>query len=76
MMRFAMKLVEIKETVVIVDAEDYNDAHKTVADAYNNGEITFNKDNSIQETSIKDITDEYNELFGKETFQTCDVNIF
>lgn len=72
MKKYALKITETYTRTVVVDVEDDQDYLTAVdkcADAYYDGTITLNADNSAVEVEIENDTENYLEIFGKEEFE-------
>ena len=73
-MKFAMRITETFTRTVIVEADNYVNAHNAVIDAFNEGKISLNYDNSNDDMIIENDTDNYIEIFGKDVFESLDVS--
>lgn len=72
MKKYALKISEIYTRTIIVDVEDDQDyltAEGKCADAYYDGQIMFNADNSAVDLEIENDTENYIEIFGENEFQ-------
>lgn len=72
MKKYALKISEIYTRTIIVDVEDDQDyltAEDKCADAYYDGQIMFNADNSAVDFEIENDTANYIEIFGENEFQ-------
>lgn len=71
-MKIAVKATEVLTKTVIVDCDNYEQAKNIVIEAYNNGDLIFNEDNSSVKILCENDTDNYIEIFGKEDFESMD----
>lgn len=72
MKKYAVKITETYTRTVVVEVEDDQDylaAADKCADAYYDGTIIFNADNSAVDIEMEDDTDNYIDIFGKEAFE-------
>lgn len=65
-MKYAVKIVETLTKVEIVEAEDWLEAQDKVADAYYNGDIILNADNSSVDMKLENDTEFNPEFYEKE----------
>ena len=73
-MKYAIKVREILQRVVIVEADDYLEARDKVEDAYYRVDLELNADNSAVDLELEDDTDNYIEMFGEKEFQLMEVS--
>ena len=69
MKKYAIKVKETHTRTIIVDAEDYLAAEDKVADAYYDGRIILDVDNSAIDVELENDTENYIEIFGKKDFE-------
>lgn len=75
MKKYALKITETYTRTVVVDVKDDQDYLRAVdkcADAYYDGKIILNADNSVVDIEIENDTENYLEIFGKEEFEKMD----
>ena len=72
-MNFAVKMTESLVRTVVVEADTYEQAEEKVSDAYYNGNIQLHADNSAVDLELENDTDNYIEIFGKEEFESMEV---
>ena len=73
-MKYAIKVREILQRVVIVEADDYLEARDKVEDAYYRVDLELNADNSAVDLELENDTDNYIEMFGEKEFQLMEVS--
>ena len=59
--------------IVIVEADTIEEAKEKVSKAYYDGDILIHADNSAVDLEIKDDTNNYIDIFGKEEFESMEV---
>ena len=75
MKKYAVKITETYTRTFVVDVEDDQDylaAADKCSDAYYDGTIIFNADNSAVDIEMEDDTENYIDIFGKEKFEKMD----
>ena len=75
MKKYAVEMKETYTRTIIVEAEDYLEAEDKVADAYYDGRIILDGDNSAIDVELQNDTENYIEIFGKEDFEKMAVEI-
>lgn len=74
-MKFAIKMTETLSRTIIVEADNFYDAHRKVKDKYNNGDLILTADNSVVELECEDDTDNYVEIFGEDEYAKLEVDL-
>lgn len=75
MKKYALKITETYTRTVVVEVEDDQDyltAEDKCSNAYYDGTIALNADNSAVDVEIENDTENYIEIFGKEEFEKMD----
>ena len=67
--KYAIQIQETLTRIVILDADNYEDAEYQVSKAYHDTDIELNADNSNVEVEYSDITDRFIELVGESIFK-------
>ena len=73
--KFAIQVKEIYTRTIVVDADDYTAAEDKIADAYYDGKLILNADNSSVDLELENDTENYVEIFGKKEFEKMDSEI-
>ncbi len=68
-MKYAVKIVETLTKVEIVEAEDWLEAQDKVEDAYYNGNIILNADNSAVDMELENDSEFYEKEMGLQTME-------
>ena len=71
-MKQAIKVIETRTTTIVVEADDYLEAEEKVKNAYDNGNISLDYDNSSIDMEVEDDTENYIDIFGEDEFQKMD----
>lgn len=70
----AVKVTELLSRTVIVKAKDYSEAKAKVEEAYHNGNLQLGMNVISVELELKDDTEKYINIFGKEEFESMEVS--
>lgn len=70
----AVKVTELLSRTVIVKAKDYSEAKAKVEEAYQNGNLQLGANDISVELELKDDTEKYINIFGKEEFESMEVS--
>lgn len=70
----AVNVREVLSRTVIVKAKDYSEAKAKVEEAYHNGNLQLGANDISVELELKNDTENYINIFGKEEFESMEVS--
>lgn len=68
-MKIALKVTELLTRTLVVEADTYEEAEDRIVNSHTKGSLMFHADNSAVDLEIENDTDNYIEIFGKDSFE-------